>query len=645
MKYKELFSSINIGGEEIKNRFVIPAMGTNLANPDGTVSDRLIGYWRKRAKGGWGLLTTEIVAVEPRGKAIPNQPALWEDGFIPGFSNLFAAVHEEGAKIAVQLHHAGRQTSKDVMGEQPVGPSAVRCPICHEVPYELSTWEVYWLIKQFGDAAKRAKAAGADSVEVHGAHGYLIAQFMSPDANKRVDEFGGSLENRMRFPLEIIKDIRKKVGGNYPIIFRFSADERVTGGRGVSESRAVAKMAEDAGADCIHISTGVYGSMQYIVAPAELPPGYILQDAEFIKEAVSVPVIGVGRINEPEIANDAVKNNRVDMVALGRPSLADPLLPNKVAGDKTEEISPCIACNQGCIGYIFNPNKLYASCLVNPFCGRENELKIRPAVSPKRVVVVGGGPGGLKAAWVAASRGHSVILFEKEKVLGGQYRIGAIPPAKQDISKALNYYITMGKKYGVDYRTGVEVTPDTVMAEQPGAVIIATGGEPIIPDLNGVDGPRVVTSTDILLGNTNPGPKVLVVGGGLVGCETADLLSEHGHEVTLVEMLPELARDVQESVRFFLFKRLSEKKVQSEVNCKVMEFLEDGAVVEKDGDTYNLTGFNQIVLALGVKPNDNIKLQLERDGRIAKLYTIGDALEPRKAIEAIEEGARVAVEI
>ena len=378
MDFKILFSPVKIGNMVVPNRFVVPPMGTNLANADGTVSEEAIDYWKARAEGGWGLLIVEVTAIDPLGKAIPYQPGLWDDSFIPGFKKLVDAVHRYGAKIAVQLHHAGRQTSSQIIGKQPVAPSPIPCLVSKEMPRELSTSEVYELVEKFGDAAIRAREAGFDAVEVHGAHGYLIAQFMSPHSNKRVDEFGGSFHNRIRFPVEVMRDIRRKVGGSYPIIFRISANEKVTGGRTVDESRAAARVIESAGADALHVSIGVYGSMQYIVPPADIPPGFILSDAEEIKKAVSVPIIGVGRINDPVLAMDAILSGKADLLAWGRQSLANPDTPNKISAGLIEEISPCIACNQGCIGYIFNPEKMKATCLVNQFCGREGKMKIKP---------------------------------------------------------------------------------------------------------------------------------------------------------------------------------------------------------------------------------------------------------------------------
>lgn len=643
MKYPVLLSPIKIGTMEVRNRFVVPPMGTNFANPDGSVSQQLIDYWAARAKGGYGLLIVEVTAVDPLGKAIPWQPGIWDDEFITGWRKLTDEVHKYGAKVAVQLHHAGRQTTHEVIGAQPVAPSAIPCPVDREMPRELTTEEVYNLIEKFGDAARRAMDAGFDAVEVHGAHGYLIAQFMSPYSNKRIDEFGGDFMNRMRFPVEVVKNIRRKVGSGYPIIFRFSGDERVPGGRTIDESRMVARVMEEVGVDSLHVSTGVYGSMPWLIAPSAVAPGYNVYASEEIKKVVNIPVIAVGRINEPLMAEDILEDGKADMVSLGRESLADPELPNKVAAGLTEEISPCIGCMQACVGYLFDPNYLKISCLVNPFTGREGELKVEKAEKPKKVMVVGGGPGGLEAAWVAAKRGHKVTLYEKENVLGGQYRIGAIPPAKQDILKAIRYYITMGKKYGAEYKMGVEVTEDLIMKENPDVVILATGGVPLVPNIKGIDNPKFVKAVDILEGKKEAGMNVLIVGGGMVGVETADSLGEHYHNVTIVEMLPEIARDEQDAVKYFLMERLNKYGVKSITSATVKEFLDDGVVYEKDGKEEKLTGFDTIVLAMGAKAYNPLEEKIK--GKVSEVYVVGDAVKARKALEAIEEAARVAVKI
>jgi 2,4-dienoyl-CoA reductase-like NADH-dependent reductase (Old Yellow Enzyme family)/thioredoxin reductase len=643
MEFSELLSPIKIGLMEVKNRFVVPAMGTNFANPDSTVSQQFIDYWVARAKGGWGLITTEVTAIDPLGKAIPAEPGIWDDKFIPGWKKLADEVHKYGCKIAIQLHHAGRQTTHDMMGSQPVAPSPIPCPLDKDMPRELTTQEVYDLIEKFGEGARRARDAGIDAVEVHGAHGYLIAQFMSAYSNKRMDEFGGSLSDRMKFPVEIVKNIRRKTGNAYPIIFRMSGEERVAGGRTIDESRVMARLMEEAGVNAVHVSVGVYGSIAWIIPPAPVPVGFNLYAAAEIKKSVLVPVIGVGRINDPLMAEDALRTGKADMVALGRASLADPELPNKVASGELEAISPCIACIQGCVGYVFDPNHGKASCLVNPFVGREGELKIKKTDAPKKVMIIGGGPSGLEAAWIAAKRGHRVTLYEKENVLGGQLRIGGIPPTKQEILKALKYYIYQGKKYGVEFRLGVEASPELVAAEKPDVVILATGGVPLVPNIKGANNPEIARAVDVLEGKRTVGEKVLIIGGGMVGAETADFLGEHGHHVTVLDMLPEIGMDMAVSVKLFLFERLKNSGVCSITNAKVKEIIDDGVIYEKDGKEEKLQGFDTIVMALGVKAYNPLEKELK--GKTSELYVLGDAVKPRKAIDSTAEAAEIAVKI
>ena len=649
-EFQNLFSPIKIGRMELNNRFVIPPMATNLANEDGTVSQGLIDYWVARAKGSWGLLILEFTAIDPLGKVGPCHPCLWSDKFIDGLRKMTDAIHKYGAKMAVQLSHTGRQTTQriiDIPGAQPVSASPIPCPLDREIPRELSSEEVYVLIEKFGDAAVLARDAGFDAIEIHGAHGYLLAQFMSEYSNKRIDEFGGSLHNRMRFPIEVIHNVRRKIGASFPLLFRMSGEERVPGGRTLEESRVVARMIEKAGVNAIDVSVGVAGSAQYIFASPAVPPGFLLSVSQEIKKAVSVPVIAVGRINHPLIAEDAIGSGKADLIAWGRPSLADPELPNKVAAGQLDEICPCIYCSQGCLRTFPYPGKPLpkwgVTCLLNPFCGQEGEMQIRSAPKRKKVIIIGGGPGGLEAAWVAAARGHQVTLYEKRPALGGQFRIAAMPPFKQDIAKAIAYYLHMCKKHGVSFKLGTEATVEQIVTDHPDAVVIATGSEPIIPDMRGINRHRVATAWDILEGKEQAGHKVLIVGGGMVGCEVADFLGEHLHQVTIVEMLPEIASDIPPPVKYFLLQRLRDYGVQIEIETSVVEFLDDGAIVSRNGKTAALRGFDTIVLAMGTKSVDSLKKQLEE--KISELYVIGDALAPRKAIEAIEEGAKIALKI
>jgi 2,4-dienoyl-CoA reductase-like NADH-dependent reductase (Old Yellow Enzyme family)/thioredoxin reductase len=639
--FERLQQSVNIGSLEIKNRFVVPPMGTNFGGPDGAVTDQLISYYTARAKGGFGLIIVEVTAVDPLGKAIPNELGLWSDDCIPGMRRLVDSVHKHGARIAVQLHHAGRQTSRAIIGAQPVAPSPVACPVMREIPRELSTEETETVIDRFRDAAVRAREAGFDAVEIHGAHGYLIAQYMSASTNKRLDAFGGNFASRMRFPLEIIDRTRAALGREFPLLFRVSADEKVHGGRSIAETKAVARLVEAHGIDAVHVSICTYGSLHWMFVPGSIPPGFNVGAAEEIKKSVSIPVITVGRINDPYLAEDIIASGKADLVAFGRESLADPELPNKVRDGDIEGIAPCIACLQGCVGYLFNPAIQKISCLVNPFTGKEGTHPLEAASVKKKVMVVGGGPGGLLCAWVAAKRGHDVTCYEKNDVLGGQFRLGGIPPTKQDIITALKYYVTMGRKYGVRFRLGQEVTPLLVAQEQPDVVVLATGGLPLRPAIPGIGNPRVLDAIDVLGGKQAVDGVVLVVGGGMVGAETADFLGEQGCRVTILEMDDAIAKAVQPGPRLYLLKRLEEHRTTILVKATVTELRADGVTYRADGTLHRLEGFDAVVLALGATAHNPLEAQLR--GLVKEVHVLGDALKARTAIDATQEAAAIAV--
>ena len=641
MKLNNLLSPGKIGTLELKNRFVVPPMGTNFGTYEGKVTDDMVAYYRRRAKGGFGLIIIEVTAIDRKGKAIVNEVGLWDDSQIPGFKKLMDAIHEEGAKVVVQLHHAGRQSVPPyIFGENPEAPSRVACPVLNYPPDAMSNERVWEVIDQFGDAAVRAKKAGADGVEVHGAHGYLVAQFMSPHANKRTDEFGGDFFGRMKFPQEIFRNIRKKVGDEYPLLFRFGHDEKVNGGRTLEESVMVGRMAEASGVDALDISIMTYASTPYMSAPPAMPHGFNQFPTKVIKQGVSIPVISVGRY-EPAIAESALLNGCADFISFGRESIVDPDLPLKVEQEKYDEIFPCIGCTQSCLGYLNAGGSI--RCLVNPLSGMENKVDMSPVENPKKVLVAGAGPAGLVAAFLAAKKGHDVILAEAGGEIGGQFRLAAVPPCKQDIATAIRAYINHCKKEGVDIRLNTPVDEAFIKSIDPDAVILATGGIPLHINLPGIDGENVIDAVDVLSGDKVPGNRVLVIGGGMTGVETADFMAEHNKAVTIVEMRGDIALDEASAPRFFLIPRLKEHGVDWYVNAAVREILPDGVSYEQHGEIHTLLGYDTIVLALGVRANNPLEETVKSLGK--PVYVIGDANQPGPANKATEAALEAVLQL
>lgn len=613
-------------------------MVTDYGNERGEVTPRLIAYLEARAKGGFGLITVEATTVLPNTSSFPKGLGLWDDHLAKGLSSLAEAVHAHGAKLSVQLYHPGRQTVS-ALGTQPVSASPLPCPVCGDVPKELSQKDIAVLTKAFGEAAARAKSAGCDAVEIHGAHGYLLNQFISPYSNRRVDEYGGILANRMRFPLEVVKAVRRSCGADFPIIVRLSPNERVVGGLTIEESLVVAGMLAEAGVDILSVSTGVYGSMAYIIPNYCLSEGLNVGDAAAIRQRAGIPVAVAGRITDPLMAESIVKTGKADLVMMGRASIVDPELPNKAAAGALEDIRPCISCNQACVGGINGPAAVM-SCLVNPSVGHEKECVIEEASVKKKVMVVGGGPAGLEAARILAKRGHRVVLYERGERLGGQFRIAAIPPEKQPLAKLIRWQTDQAKKAGVTIKIKEEVTARLIKESQPDVVVIATGGKPLVPDIPGAGAPHVVFAADILEGKATTKNRVIIMGGGSVGCETADLLLHQNKKVTIVEMLDELAQDAESTQRFFLLTRLKTLGADIRTGTRILEVLRDGVRAESGGQPLELVGFDTVVAAFGVAPENALAGKIE--GLVSEVHVIGDAKEPRKAVDAIRDAEALA---
>lgn len=637
MTYETMFSPLEIGPMTVKNRFVVPPMGNNFANVDGTWSEQSLAYYAERAKGQFGLITIEATVVHEGAKGGPRKPCLYSDASIESLARIVGACHEHGAKVSVQLQNAGPEGNARNAGAPIEAASAIPAACGRDVPREVPAEKVYRLVEGYGDAAERAMRAGADAVEIHMAHGYLVSSFMSPRTNKRVDEFGGSFENRMRFPRLIVEEVRRRVGSAMAVVARINASDEVLGGQDVHDGAAIAAYLESCGVDCLHVSRAVHIKDEYMWAPTAVHAGFSAELVSEIKRAVGIPVIAVGRFTDPAYAELLVKEGRADLVAFGRQSLADPCMPLKAQEGRLEDVAPCIACLQGCVANMYRGEPI--RCLVNPFLGHEAQ-PVAPVEAPKDVLVVGGGPGGLCAAFIAAERGHRVVLQEERDVLGGNMRLAAYPPGKGEITGMIRSYIVRCEKAGVVFRMGSAATPEDVLREDPDIVVVATGAKPLMLPIEGIDDPALIPGGDLLEGKRSAGRKVLVVGGGMVGCEIADFLGELQHEVTLVEYRDTMGADMIGEHRKYLMESFAEYGVEQINNAKVCAFYPDGVAYESpDGVRCELRGFDSVVLAMGYVGYDPLSDELAEAG--CDVRVVGDARKARRAIDATREAYEV----
>ena len=641
--FPNMFSPINIGTVTVPNRFVVPPMGNNFANTDGSMSERSAAYYEARAKGGFGLITIESTVVYKEAKGGPRKPCLFSDEVVPSFKRVADACHAYGAKVSIQLQHAGPEGNSKLTGYPLKAASAIAPSAGRETPEAMPTEEVYRLIECYGDAARRAQLAGIDMVEVHCAHGYLVSTFISARTNKRTDEFGGCFENRMRLPRLIIENIRKKTGGNMPILCRINARDEGDGGVDVHDAAAIAAYLEQVcGVDAIHVTRSIHIHDEFMWAPNITHGGFNAELGAEIKRAVSVPVILVGRFTEPQYAELLVKQGRADLIAFGRQSIADPELPNKARNGQLEKLTPCIACLLGCV-----PNMLQGrpiTCAMNPCVGREAELK--PAEVRKNVVVIGGGPGGMYAARLCALRGHSVTLLEKDAELGGHFLVASYPPGKGEISGAIRSFIVNCREAGVDIRTGTEATPELVASLKPDAIIIATGSVPLRLPIPGLDSCGCSTAEDVLTGKADTGKRVLVVGGGMVGCECVEFLTEREHIVDMVEMKPVIGEDIVPEARKYIMANLEKHKVTQRVNARVKQFYADGVDFTDTvtGEDAAMRGYDSVVLAMGYRSNNTLEEQLKV--LAPQVIVIGEARQaPGNSMEATGDALNAALAI
>jgi 2,4-dienoyl-CoA reductase (NADPH2) len=706
MKYSQLTSPGSIAGLNLKNRILLAPMGSNFAEQDGSCGERIQAYYEERARGGVGLLVMETATVDwPAGSTMPRMVGFSEERFLPGLSQLAARVHKHGAKIAAQLNHGGKVAQEDVAAGRPVLVPSVpdkamsdmfalltQAEIANFVKaagpdgkgprYQVMSQEdIDTLVTRFASAAALAVKAGFDAVEIHGGHGYVLSSFLSPAVNKREDAYGGSRENRARLLCEVIAAVRATVGEGFPILVRLDAKEyRVDGGIELEDCLVTARLAEQAGADAIDVSA--YGSTAKGIAFTEAPlvhqPGGFLDFARAVKQEVSIPVIAVGRI-ELDVAERGLTAGNFDFVAMGRKLLADPHLPNKLAAGEPENIRPCIYCYV-CVSKIFINDAM--CCAVNPACGREQELNIiASSASSKRILVIGGGPGGLEAARTLAEQGFEVALWEREKDLGGTARIAALPyEPNQRLVKWLSGQV---RQLPIDIQLGKTATLEDIKAFAPDAVIVATGANRAAPAIPGKDQRQVFDGNELrgLLFGTDPAAasklslfqrlvvslgrmsqllrsigalrqlsklwmplskRVVLVGGGLVGLELAEYLVERGREVTVIEPSPSLGAELSIVRRARVIHELREAGVALHCGAAIRQIGPHSVSFEIDGELQEVAADN-VIISMGAEPDTRLADRIRAAG--IETIAVGDCQEVGYIEGAVLGGRRAALAI
>lgn len=618
---KMILSPIKLGRVSVKNRIVFPSMCTYFCDSEGFIGADMLEYIRERAQGGIGLL---IVPGSPHGQPGPGRPALSDDKYMVGWRTMADLVHGYGAKLFCQLHpakiQAGRGQEVDSVNEY-------------------SKEFIRQLVNSYATGAKRCLDAGVDGVEIHGAHAHEVAQMMSPFYNRRTDEYGGDYRRRARFPIEIIHAIKDACGKDYPLIFRISGSEKVKGGREIAETVQITLLLEEAGADAIHVSVGMPESEHYISAPMDVEDCFNLESAAAVKSAVSIPVIAVNRFVTLDEAEQAVQDGFADMVAMARSHLSDPELLLKYTGECIAPPRVCVGCNQGCRDSILYK---HICCMQNPRVGREAKLRYLPApniLKRKKILIAGAGPAGLEAACVLAERGLKPIVYEQDSVIGGLIRLATKPPKKKNMEQIISYREQRLKQFGITIHLNTQVNDELLAQEKPDILFVATGSKPLIPPIRGLEGDHIYTGDSVLHGSVSVGKKVAVLGGGLIGIETADYLAEQGKQVHVFEMDSDVARSLNESRRYFLMDRVQQNNIQVHTNTKVIEVRLPKIIISNGTSEQTVDGFDSIVVAAGRVANCPPITKWAQDFPEMKILIIGDASGSGLAIDAIYQAA------
>ena len=635
-----LFEPLEMANLTLKNRFFMAPMGTTFNM--GQMTDYLIA----RARGETGLITTPEISVHRSGRAgMSPELHLETDDDIKTISGMVKAVRKAGARIVAQLNHAGRYSFGKLLGQQPVAPSAIASRYTGETPRELSTQETDDLIIAFAKAAVRAREAGFDGIEILASSGYLISQFLSPLTNKREDKYGGDTLQRAAFLLSVLREVRKNVGNDFNICVKFDADDGMKGGKTLEDSLLIAPHIVGAGADRLHIWAGWHEAMRPML-PMSVPRGAFSYLAAAVKGVVDVPVSTVGRINDPFVAAGILERGEADLIGLGRTLLADADFVKKTMEGRPREIRCCTACcycfDQIMLAIHEGDKKAVLKCSVNPELGREGEQLIQATSQKKHVVVIGGGPAGMEAARVAAIRGHSVTLYEKDNRLGGMLNLAFVPPHKEELKNIVDYYVCQMEILPVEVRLSESLTFERLKEIKPDVVVLAAGARELMPDIPGIESKKVVTALEVLDGSASVQGDVIIVGGGMIGIETAEFLADQGRKVTVIEMLKAVAADVGPTSRWGLVSRVR-KKVDIFTRTRVVEVGEDGVVVlDQDNNKREISG-DTVVIATGLAGRKELAATLDQTG--IPYFMVGSCREPGQIVEAIADGFTVGCKI
>ena len=642
-KYVHLFSPIKIGKKEVKNRVFMPPISTNLANK-GYVTEELIKHYSDRAKGGVGLIVTEVVTVEPTYIYLPGDMSIHDDSFIDGWKRLYDEVHKYGTVLLPQLFHPAFMAFPIPGTPQLIAPSNVGPYYARQAPREVTVEELKVIIRQFGEAAKRVQIAGGDGVEIHAAHAHgLLGGFLSPLYNKRCDEYGGDIDGRLKLTLEVLAEVRRVCGEDFIIDVRISGDEYSDGGLNINDMTYVAKQLEKAGANMLHVSGGNTVKKGSSMPAPGTKQGSHTHLSEYIKKQVSIPVVTVGRITEAWIADEIIANNLADACFIGRANLCDPEFANKSYEGRIDEIKPCIGCTRCLNGIMFGKR---IACSVNPSFELENEENVKEADVKKKFLVIGGGLAGLEAAYMLKKRGHHVVLCEASNKLGGQINIACIPISKQELTKVVKYLVTRLHKNNIEVRMNTTVTKEMIESEfKDYEIICAYGAKPnIINSLTNVA--QWATADDILTGKVYPGQKIVILGGGSVGCELADYLAPlindrfvRNRDITVIEMGKEILMTESGAGRSVLVQRMLQKGIHIECNAKVIDATDKTITFIQNDVERKIENVDTLVFAVGYHVDQSLEEMIKECGNT--YYMIGDCVKPGNIKDAISTAYEV----